>query len=132
MGYYEALEAAGATVHEFKGFGSYQGDWWAKVTYEGVTGWVHGSYGSCSGCDAFDHEFYWIDKKCEKHRYSGRKHPRCKACAAVKAEYEVKLVAFGRRYLDGIMTQEEAVKKASENLEWDLDAGEMVEYLKNH
>ena len=57
MSYQEALEAAGATVHAFEFFGSYQGDWWAKVTYNGETGWVHGSYGSCSGCDAFEAEF---------------------------------------------------------------------------
>lgn len=55
--YEETLELAGATVHIFQEFGSYQGDWWARVTYNGVTGWVTGSYGSCSGCDAFHGEF---------------------------------------------------------------------------
>jgi len=32
MSYYNALQAAGATVHAFEQFGSYQGHWIAKVT----------------------------------------------------------------------------------------------------
>ena len=50
MSYCQALEAAGAKILQFKSFGSYQGDWWAKVEYNGEIGWVAGSYGSCSGC----------------------------------------------------------------------------------
>jgi len=57
MGYFEALEAAGAQVLASQTFGSYQGDWFAKVNYNGSTAWVHGCYGSCSGCDAFCAEF---------------------------------------------------------------------------
>jgi len=57
MGYRTAMEAAGATVLAYESFGSYQGDWFALVVYGGKTFWVHGSYGSCSGCDAFCAEF---------------------------------------------------------------------------
>ncbi len=53
MSYDSALEAAGATVHAYKTIGDYQGDWYALVTFNGVTGFVSGSYGSCSYCDAY-------------------------------------------------------------------------------
>ena len=52
MSYELALEEAGAKVLEFQSFGSFQGEWWAKVEYNGEIGWVAGCYGSCSGCDA--------------------------------------------------------------------------------
>lgn len=60
MSYKEALEAAGATVHAMENFGSYQGDWQAKVTYDEKTGWIQGCFGSCSGCDAFEGEIGWL------------------------------------------------------------------------
>lgn len=133
MGYANSLEAAGATVHEFKRFGSYQGDWWAKVTIpEGATGWIHGSYGSCSGCDAFVAEMGY-----ESHDHPGNDYvstsgsedwdvANCSTCA----EYQKRVADFGRRYLDEVLTQAEAVTKAEENLEWDMDATEMVEWLR--
>ena len=55
MSYTVALEAAGATVRAYQEFGSYQGDWWARVVLpDGREGWVTSSYGSCSGCDALE------------------------------------------------------------------------------
>jgi hypothetical protein len=57
MSYMSALEAAGATVLAFKEFGTYQGEWYAYVEYQGQRGWVEGSYGSCTQCDAFEAEF---------------------------------------------------------------------------
>jgi hypothetical protein len=129
--YRTALEAAGATVHEFESFGSYQGDWWALVTYEGQSGWINGSYGSCSGCDAFEAEFGWSDDKCPDHRYE-YDPPSCTACDAKKEEYDARLALFGRGYLDGIMSQAVAIEQASRNLEWDSDAPEMVEFIKAH
>ena len=107
MGYKEALEAAGAEVMAFEEFGSYQGDWWAKVRYKGELGWVQGSYGSCSGCDAFEAEFGWDDGTPEK------------------------LAEFGRGYLDDLLLgQEQAEEEASRYIEWDSDAQEMVAWLK--
>lgn len=73
MSYEEALKAAGAEVHAYETFGSYQGDWWALVSYEGKHGFVHGYYGSCSGCDAFEAEFGWTENECEDHKYEGSK-----------------------------------------------------------
>lgn len=133
MGYQKAMEAAGAIVHDFEQFGSYQGDWWAKVTYNGETGWVRGSYGSCSGCDAFEAEFGWDEGHCKEHRYgSDEESVGCEACKEAKATYDTKLADFGRDYLDGIMSHEKAIERASENLDWDMEAKEMVEYLKSH
>ena len=119
MSYESALVAAGATVHAMKSFGSYQGDWWAKVTFNGETGWVHGWYGSCSGCDAFLDEFDYGDERC----------PDCKVAAAT---YQERLAAFGLTYLDDLYTQDEAIKVASENLEWDSDAQPMVDFIKEN
>ncbi len=62
MGYQSCLEKAGAKVFDFKEFGSYQGDWLAFVEYNGEKGIVKGSYGSCSGCDAFQAEFDYFNK----------------------------------------------------------------------
>lgn len=112
-GYQEALEEAGAVVHCFANFGSYQGDWWAKVTYNGKTGWVHGYFGSCSGCDAFSAEFGWLSEQSE-------------------LTYKQRLADFGKGYLIDIITQESAEAKASENLSWDGDAQEMLEFIKSN
>jgi hypothetical protein len=108
MSYEAALEAAGATVHGFFEFGSYQGDWWAKVTYEGETGWVNGRYGSCVGCDAFLMEFGDLDPTDEN------------------------LAEFGRGYLDFMYTQEEAEKEAEKNASWDYEADNMVKFIKEN
>lgn len=111
-GYELALIMAGAKVHTFEQFGSYQGDWWARVTYDGKTGWIHDYFGSCSVCDSFEANFGWCDED--------------------SATYPSRLAAFGREYLENIMTDEEAVEKASENIAWDTDADGMVAFLKKH
>jgi len=130
MAYQEALEAAGATVHVFEQFGSYQGDWWALVTANGQTGWIHGSYGSCSGCDAFEAEFgYGEEDECEAHRFKGHQ-PKCADCRTVKSGYAGKLASFGAGYLDAIVSQEEAEAEAARNLDWDSDAQVMLDYIK--
>lgn len=108
MSYREALEAAGAEIHEFQEFGSYQGDWWAKVKFKGKTGWVKGSYGSCSGCDAFQAEFDCGDDPTP-----------------------TQLKRFGIQYLDDILTQEEALKIAAEHADWDGEAQGMVDFIKS-
>ena len=132
MSYYEALEAAGAKVFEFKEFGSYQGDWWAFVEYEGVIGWITGSYGSCSGCDAFEGEFWGGYENCDKHRWE--RDPdilsECHNCQSANAEYNKKLADFGRSYLSDMFTNENAITEASRYIEWDSDAVEMVAWIK--
>lgn len=52
--YESALEAAGAVVLAYKEFGSYQGDYIAKVRVGDQIAWIHDYYGSCSVCDALE------------------------------------------------------------------------------
>lgn len=127
MSYDEALKAAGAEVLLFKTFGTWQGDWWAKIRYQGKISWVNGSFGSCSGCDAFMHEFGY-EPECEKHCTSFQDD--CEECQTALYEYQMKLSAFGQTYLSELITQEEAEKSASVNLEWDFNAEELVTWLK--
>lgn len=103
MSYEQAMSAAGATVLAFQQFGDYQGTWYARVFYLGETGWVSGSYGSCSGCDAFEGEFgYNEHDQCEEHHY--KKRPvSCAACDDAEEAYRRKLADFGRTYLDGVL-----------------------------
>jgi hypothetical protein len=61
MGYSSALVAAGCEVLEFEEFGDYQGSWYALVKLDNEIGLVEGSYGSCSGCDAFEGELGYCD-----------------------------------------------------------------------
>jgi len=64
--YEGALRAGGANVLTFQQFGSYQGEWYAKVEFDGRTGWVSGSHGSCSGCDAIEADFDTYSMRCER------------------------------------------------------------------
>ena len=111
MSYKEALEAAGATVMAFAEFGSYQGEWYAMVKFKGTVGWVSGSYGSCSGCDAFESAFGYCDKD---------------------DDYDRRLKKFGLSYLEELMSHQAAVNKAAANSEWDIDADAMVDFVVNN
>src|SRR6185312_7049306 len=91
-GYQEAMEAAGAVVHAYEEFGDYQGSWYAKVTYQGETGWVEGAYGSCSGCDAFEAEFGYSYEPEEN-------------------DYQDRLKLFGESYLTVVMPHEQMVER---------------------
>lgn len=110
MSYETALEAAGAKVIEFRQFGSYQGDWWALVHFGGTYSWVHGSFGSCSGCDAFEGEFEgaYFDKK---------------------ADYQRRLAAFGASYVDHAYTHDEALKEAGGM--WGDEKDEVVKFMQD-
>jgi len=140
MGYKSAMEAAGAEVVEFQTFGSYQGDWWASVRFEGKAYWVHGSYGSCSGCDAFQSQFdYNTTEQCEEHRYdnpSGEVVAACVKCTEAKAAYAVALAEFGRSYLQrNEFTQEEAEKETFKEADDYSDYNEEKEqhdFIKAH
>jgi hypothetical protein len=133
MSYKQCLEIAGAEVLNFNKFGSYQGDWWALVNYKGNKGWIHGCYGSCSRCDSFEAEF-----DCDSHEHENGDYiyccdidelsDDCPQCRDIKN----RLIAFGESYLNDILTQEQAVKMASENLDWDMDAQEMVDFIKDN
>jgi hypothetical protein len=130
MSYQKAMEAAGATVLDFESFGSYQGEWWARVRHEGSEFWVNGSYGSCSGCDAFESEFGY-----GSHHYHGGRYvdepetpDTCEDCAALQR----KLADFGRTYLDQRLTQAEAEAGAAKYASWDHEAPAMVAWIQAH
>lgn len=91
MSYKMCLEKAGAKIIACKRFGSYQGEWYALVEYNGERGWVEGSYGSCSACDAFEAEFGWS--------YDD------------EDDLDSRYVAFGRSYLDPVMPHEQQLAK---------------------
>lgn len=131
MSYETAMEKAGATIHLFKAFGSYQGDWYALVTWRGETGWIQGSYGSCSGCDAFEAEFGYSVGKCEAHEYEEPEGP-CAACEQAEAEYQERHIKFGETYLESVITQEQAEKCAAENADWSEEDAEALEWLQKH
>lgn len=132
MSYELALKAAGADVKAFQEFGDYQGTWWAKVFYKGELGWVTGCYGSCSGCDAFEAEFYsnyYIG--CEEHRYDAQKN--CTACQEISKKYQERLVIFGKSYLeDLLMSQESAEKEVARYSDWDTEVQEVLDFLKTN
>ena len=133
-GYEGCMALAGAKIHVFKEFGSYQGDWWAKVSYGPFNGWVHGSYGSCSGCDSFQAEFDCTDHEHSDYKYvsagnlSNYYDKNCEECVKLKD----RLIDFGKGYLSYIYSQEEAEKEASRNIEWDDDATTMVKFIKDN
>lgn len=134
MSYDRAMEAAGAKVLEFKQFGSYQGDWWAFVEFNGQRGWVHAAYGSCSGCDAFEAEMGWDS---HEHGFTyvsvtdiEEWGDTCSTCQS----YKEKMRRFGADYLEGIMTQNEAEKMAdqSANEEWaDEESKEAAAFVRS-
>lgn len=136
MSYQRALEAAGATVHDFTEFGSYQGTWLARVTFNGTTGWIEGSYGSCSGCDAFEAEFGYgelPEKVGEDIWVSGEGyHP---ATQEDVDRGQTKLADYGKSYLEQIATGEELLaeylrREAAGDL-WSDDK-EILDYLKSN
>lgn len=74
-GYIEALTAAGLHVTDYETFGSYQGQWMARVvTPAGMIGYVHDWYGSCSVCDAFESEFSYSNPSKKALAEFGRRY----------------------------------------------------------
>ena len=106
MGYRAAIEAAGAEVLDELSTGSYQGTYLFYVNYNGQKGVVEAWYGSCTFCDSYQAEFGWDDPSPER------------------------LAAFGQGYLDDIQEPEALLKKYGEQAEWDMEAGEIVSFLK--
>lgn len=136
MGYETCMKLAGAKILAFEEFGSYQGDWWAKVDYKNNIGWVYGYFGSCSGCDSFQAEFGYDDHEHTDNKYFSHYniktiedfHADCEECQDLKK----RMIEFGESYLDVILTQEEAETEVSKNIEWDMDAKEMLEFIKQN
>ena len=101
-GYDAALQAAGARVLAFESFGDWQGSWVALVEYRGERGWVQGSFGSCDHCDAFDAEFGWD--------------------AEEQDDYQQRLAAFGRTYLDVLESTDYIAGRFEEDADWDWES----------
>ena len=127
MGYKEALEEAGALVHAFQNFGSYQGEWYAFITYGNEQGWVQGSFGSCSGCDSFQAEFGSDDRGCEEHSYDP--DDQCDNCAEKVKEYAFRLADFGRVYCEGFQNTQAIVDELKPRSSWDGDSDRAVEWI---
>lgn len=109
MSYKISLEKAGCEVLAFKEFGDYQGSWLAFVVYNGERGIVEGSYGSCSGCDAFQAVFdYGNGVPVEKDGKYYRDQYAWEEDETTKDEFDSllqscneRLADFGRTYLSG-------------------------------
>lgn len=130
MSYETALEAAGAKILQFKEFGSYRGDWYALVEYNGERGWLAGNYGSCSACDSFQAEFGWdYDEYCDEHRYSHV--PTCSACVAKKETLRKRLADFGKTYLDGFCDVDLLLKNLDNSGEWDEESKEAAAWIRS-
>ena len=132
MSYPYVHETAGATVHCYEEFGAYHGDWLAKVTYKNQTGWIHSYFGSCTGCDAFLNEFGYEDHVCGDNKYydpiENSFIEDCPKCQEIKA----RLIRFGQDYLETVQSYEDVLEEISENIEWDYDVKEMVQFLKDN
>ena len=115
MSYQEALVAAGARVVAFESFGSWQGEWVALVEYRGERGWVQGSFGSCSHCDAFEAEFGWGFEE------DG---------VETEEQYQARLASFGESYLGGLETTEQVVEYFDQNAEWDSESEEAAQWIR--
>jgi len=108
-GYSAALKAAGAEVLLWQEFGSYQGRWVAKIRLGGKLAWVSDYYGSCSVCDALEAEL----------GYEDRHNP-------------AKLAAFGKQYLENLLSQSEMEEKFIESAEWSLEDEKALEFVREH
>lgn len=108
MSYESALIAAGCNVVEFEQFGSYQGDWYAMVEFEGEKGVITGCYGSCSYCDAFEGEI----------GYCGDEDG-----------YDEKLKAFGETYLP-VLPADHFIPSIQKNVDDGNDWGDEKEVLQ--
>lgn len=133
MSYENTLTAAGARVIDFAQFGDYQGNWYARVEYDGKIGWVTGSYGSCSGCDAFESEFgysYADHKHGDRYINPGGDYAdfdlTCAQCLVLLGD----LAEFGKGYTDLFMTQEQAEAEAkNDHYSWDLNGNEAYDFV---
>lgn len=128
MSYETALKEAGAVVHAMRSFGSYQGNWFAFITYGKETGWVEGWYGSCDHCDSFQREFGDCSKFCEDHRYN--ENPvSCEKCEEKKIEYAYRLAEFGRVYCEGVNSSERIVERLRTESDWDGESQDALQWI---
>lgn len=141
MGYAHALRTAGAEVVDFKEIGSYQGTWGAVVDFQGQRSLVTGYYGSCSGCDAYQSQFGYMDDDPTYDEATGKYYLNWykeqeitkEQFDAIIEEGKQKLVEFGMSYLRHPMTKEDVIKRieyydTNDTGEWSFDSEERELY----
>lgn len=111
MSYKNALTAAGAEVLNFEYFGDYSGQWFAKVRYNGETGWIQDWYGSCTHCDAFEAEF-------------GNDYEE-------GADYEKRLANFGKPYLNTILPAQHYLPELDAESDWDSNSAHAAAWIRH-
>jgi len=128
--YSGALVAAGWNVIAEESFGSYQGDWWALVERDGKRGWIHDSFGSCSGCDTIEGmREDWECRLVDEHRW-GDSDPKCEGCKAGPAKFKQWAIdTYGDA--EDLLATEQALAKAKE-YQWDEEAAEAVKFIEKH
>lgn len=108
-------------------YGSYQGDWLAKVKKGDEEFWLWGWYGSCSGCDWFQAEadYPWsCDFEDTDFDYFFEK---------VKEETKRLIKSFVDDYEADKFTKEELIAHLEKSLkEWDDGQREMLEDVKKN
>ena len=112
MSYGRGIKAAGAVVHALRYFGNYQGTIYAKVTYQGETGWITICYGSCTVCDsaqAFEAGLGW-DIEPTKEQWA----------------------AFGKDYLDELTPASELITRVKQDSDWDGEASAIIAFVKEN
>lgn len=125
MGYREAIKAAGVTVKAFESFGSWQGDW---LAYIGEGRFIHGAFGSCSVCDAFQAEFgyHQVPVVGERDWDTDAVYTQEDVDA-----YNRRLAAFGARYVHANnLTLEEIEKEYGPRWEDDDSHEEIVKWAR--
>jgi hypothetical protein len=133
MSYRRAMTAAGAKVLAFAEFGSYEGTWLAEVEYQGTRQLIKGSYGSCPGCDAYEGELGY-----ESHEHPDNDYVSIgdiedyKADCSTCQDYQTRMTAFGKAYLDAPSDPGLVRKKFEEDSEWDSDAKDVLAWLDSH
>lgn len=140
MGYSSALRAAGADVIDFKQIGSYQGTWGAICDFQGQRVLVTGYYGSCSGCDAFEAQFGYMDDspiqdedgKYYTNWYKDEEITK-ETHDAIIEKSKQELADFGMSYLRYPMTKDDVVKRIeyydkNDTGEWSFDSEERELY----
>jgi hypothetical protein len=129
MSYKSAIEAAGAIVLEIKEFGDCQGSWFAFVDYKGERGWVMGSYGSCTECDAFESEFDsdYADG-CLEHLTAV---DGCEFCVQQGIERQERLASFGESYLSPISDLAVILKQLYSTSSWDEESAVAAAWVQS-
>lgn len=111
MSYDTALIATGHALLDYQSFGDYQGTWYALMNINGTLSLISGSYGSCSGCDAFESEF----------SYDNDNTP----------EYKEHLKRFGQQYIDNNLVDiAKEIETQKVTAEWDMEAPAVIAWLE--